>query len=103
MKKVTTKPDYEKLYNEEIKAKEEFKAKEMLEKKEMETVMFNKINMIYDMLVDKKYDEQIKERHKKIEEIENTIKKEQDEIKYIYQNINLLNNRRSEEKRMFNY
>lgn len=103
MKEKTMKPDYEKLYNEEIKANEEFKMREMLEKKERETAMYNKINMIYDMLVDKKFDEQIKENLKKIEEIKNTMEREQNEIQYIYQDINFLNDRRCEEKRMFNY
>lgn len=103
MKEKTMKPDYEKLYNEEIKANEEFKMREMLEKKERERAMYNKINMIYDMLVDKKFDEQIKENLKKIEEIENTMKREQKEIQSIYQDINCLNDIRSEEKRMFNY
>ena len=94
------KPNYEEMYYELLKETEEREAKEKLEKIEMQRGMYHKINNIYELLIDKKYDEYIKENLKKIEEIEETIKREQKEIQYIYQDINCLNDRRNEEKRI---
>ena len=67
------------------------------EKEEMNRQIFNRVNRIYEMMVNKQHDEDVKFKENKIKEIEEQIKRSQQEIMYLYQDIIYINEHRREE------